>query len=115
MPFGLLLMAAGFGAAVMLLWNWLMPAMFGLTTIDYWQALGILVLSRVLFGNFGGKGGMNHGWHGKHHLREKWQKMTPEQRQEFVSKRMDCRRGDCFGGRRRFDFDADENTPKSND
>ena len=33
----------------MLLWNWLMPDIFGLTQIDFWQALGLLVLSTLLF------------------------------------------------------------------
>ena len=34
------------------LWNWLMPAMFGLQTVTFWQALGLLVLSKILFGGF---------------------------------------------------------------
>ena len=44
---------------LMRLWNWLMPDLFGLTTINYWQALGIMVLAKLLFG-FGG-GGKNKG------------------------------------------------------
>lgn len=39
-----------FTLAVMLLWNWLMPVIFGLTTITFWQALGLLALSKILFG-----------------------------------------------------------------
>ncbi|XDD49961.1 hypothetical protein AB3N59_16595 [Leptospira sp. WS92.C1] len=46
----------GIGALVWQLWNWLMPAIFGLTTIDYWQACGLLVLSHLLI-----KPGF--GWH----------------------------------------------------
>jgi hypothetical protein len=116
MPIGVLLMAAGFSAAVMLLWNWLMPSMFGLAVINFWQALGLLALGRILFGSFGiGHGRRNGGWHGRHHLREKWTKMTPEQRQEFVNKRMEhFGRGDFFG-RRGCDFNAGENTSKSNE
>lgn len=34
---------------IMLLWNWLMPSIFGLCTIDFWQALGISLLSGCLF------------------------------------------------------------------
>jgi len=41
-----------FGLVVKWLWNWLMPAVFGLGTITYWQAFGILVLSKLLFGAF---------------------------------------------------------------
>ena len=43
-----------FGYGIMWLWNWLMPEIFGLTEIGYWQAVGILVLAKVLFGGFGG-------------------------------------------------------------
>jgi MFS family permease len=54
--FGLL-----FGFLVMYLWNWLMPAIFGLGTITYIQAFGLVVLSKILFGSFG------HGhWHSRH-------------------------------------------------
>ncbi|MEZ4810043.1 MAG: hypothetical protein R2819_06750 [Allomuricauda sp.] len=45
---------------LMRLWNWLMPDLFGLGAINYWQALGIMVLAKLLFG-FGGGGGKNKG------------------------------------------------------
>lgn len=49
------------GYVVMLLWNWLMPDVFGLTTITYWQAFGILVLAKIIFGFGGGNGpGKSH-------------------------------------------------------
>jgi len=52
----LLGIAAGFlfGLAIQLLWNWLMPMLFGLIKITYWQGIGILILSSILFGRFGG-------------------------------------------------------------
>lgn len=40
--------------ALQLLWNWLMPELFGLVAISYWQALGILVLAKLIFGMGGG-------------------------------------------------------------
>lgn len=46
-----------FGYVVMLLWNWLMPAIFGLGVITFWQAVGIVILAKLLFGGFGGGGG----------------------------------------------------------
>ncbi len=78
-PLALLFLAL-FGLVVMLLWNWLMPALFGLKAIGYWQALGLVVLCRILFG---GRGGMGHGrrWH--HRMRERWERMTPEERERF--------------------------------
>ncbi|MDR3339132.1 MAG: hypothetical protein LBT25_03380 [Candidatus Symbiothrix sp.] len=82
---------AGFSAITMLLWNWLVPGIFGFAAINFWQALGLLVLARILFGGIGGKRwmrGRHMGMH-KHHnpIREKWMKMTPEERQEFVKDR----------------------------
>lgn len=43
-----------FGFVIMWLWNWLMPEIFGLITITYWQAVGLLILFKILFGGFGG-------------------------------------------------------------
>lgn len=46
-----------FGYALMYLWNWLMPLIFGLPIITFWQALGLCLLSKILFGGFGGDKG----------------------------------------------------------
>ncbi|MDR1973822.1 MAG: hypothetical protein LBQ31_04000 [Bacteroidales bacterium] len=79
---------AAFGAVVMCLWNCLVPDIFGLTTLTFWQAIGLFVLARILFGGFCGMF-KKHGHHrhcGHHHhnpIREKWLKMTPEERKEF--------------------------------
>ncbi len=93
MPVWFAAVAAGFSAIVMLLWNWLMPAIFNLTTISFWQALGLLLLMRILFGKFHGRHGKmmghmmhGHGMHGSA-MREKWMKMTDEERKEFIQKR----------------------------
>lgn len=76
------LMAVLFGAAitivVMELWNWLMPELFGLDMISFWQALGLLVLSKILFGGFRfgwgcGCGGMSYG-PPKHYWKKKFKK-----------------------------------------
>jgi hypothetical protein len=45
-----------FGWVVMLLWNWLMPQIFGLATVTYWQAFGLTVLAKILFGGMHGSG-----------------------------------------------------------
>jgi len=81
------------GWVVMSLWNWLLPSLFGFHTIAFWQALGLLLLTRILFGGFGMRGG------GRHHMRERlrqrfgerladrvgerWDAMTPEERDAF--------------------------------
>ena len=78
----LVIVAAGFTPAVQHLWNWLMPAIFGLHMITYWQSLGLLGLSWLLFGGPkllpGGRGG-----HWRHRMRERWEQMTPEEREKF--------------------------------
>ncbi len=48
------------GWVVMLLWNWLMPEIFGLKTLNYWQAWGLLALSTILFKGFGSGGNSGH-------------------------------------------------------
>ncbi len=70
-----------FGWVVMLLWNSLVPELFHGPTLRYWQALGLLVLSRILFGGIRGHGG--HGRWRRHlheRMHENWEAMTPEER-----------------------------------
>lgn len=71
-----------FGLVVMLLWNWLAPSVFGLHSIGFLQALGILVLSRILFGGFHGRA--RGGSRMDRRMLERWEKMTPEERQKMV-------------------------------
>jgi hypothetical protein len=59
------------GLVVQWLWNWLLPEIFGLRQITFWQALGLLALCRILFGGFG-RGGGRHGDGGSRH--RKWWK-----------------------------------------
>ncbi len=122
MPVGFLAMVAGFGAIVMLLWNWLMPAIFGLITINFWQALGLLVLIRLLFGGFRMhkmmRGGMMHGMHHNNQVHKKWMKMTPEERKEFVNRRREHMHSHPFGRPDFFgkpDPDAVNNSAKENE
>ena len=72
---------AGFGQAVLQLWNWLMPNIFGLNRISFWQAVGLLGLSWILFGGF--RGGRFFSHCGPRSMRERWGQMTPEQRDRF--------------------------------
>ncbi len=74
------LFVALFGLVVMALWNWLMPGLFGLKALGYWQALGLVILCRILFG---GRGSMGHGGRWRHRMRERWECMTPEERERF--------------------------------
>lgn len=72
---------------VMLLWNWLLPAVIGVKTITYLQAIGIFILSKILFGGFR-FGGHHHkkGMMMKEHFREKLMNMSDEERETFKQK-----------------------------
>ena len=71
-----------FGCLTMYLWNWLMPMLFGLRTITFVQAIGLLLLSKILLGGFHKHGGGDHrGW--KRHMKERFAQMTPEERESF--------------------------------
>jgi hypothetical protein len=75
------LFVAVFSFLVMSLWNWLMPALFGWRLITYWQAMGILILSKILFGGFRGRAGRH--WYWRRRMMERWDQMTPEEREKF--------------------------------
>jgi len=51
-PMFLLFLAIG-SLVVMFLWNALLPAIFGLKEIGFLQAVGVLILAKILFGGFG--------------------------------------------------------------
>ncbi len=71
-----------FSFVLMSLWNWLMPALFGWRLISYWQALGILILSKILFGGFRGGPGPSR-WDWRRRMMKRWEKMTPDEREKF--------------------------------
>lgn len=77
---GMFLLVAGM---VMYLWNELMPSLFSLPVISYWQALGLLLLSKILFGSGGGR--FASKWKGawSDHMRQQMETMTPEERERF--------------------------------
>jgi hypothetical protein len=90
-----LLAAAVMSLVVMSLWNWLMPPLFSLHRINLWQALGLLLLGKILFGGFRGPRGRHMHWRGR--MMERWEKMTPEEQEKF----REGMRGRCgvFGAR----------------
>ncbi len=77
---------------VMLLWNWLIPGIFGYSIITFWQAMGLFILSKLLFG-FGRGGGRGCGPFGegrapwmRRKMEQKLAGMTPEERESFKQK-----------------------------
>jgi hypothetical protein len=90
---GILLFSFIGGEVVKLLWNWLLPPIFGFRQITFWQAFGILLLCRILFGGVGGRGFGSSNVRGRMRERmaerlgertaERWERMTPEERERF--------------------------------
>ncbi|CAG5003896.1 hypothetical protein DYBT9275_03253 [Dyadobacter sp. CECT 9275] len=97
------------GAIVRLLWNAVLPAIAPVNSISYWQAVGLLALCRILFGNFGNRMGPGAGWRGgpwqRDRLggdhpgfggarwRKKWMTMSDEERKKFREEIRDrCRK-----------------------
>jgi hypothetical protein len=82
---GILLFIFIGGEIVMRLWNWLLPPLFGWREITFWQALGLLVLCRILFGGFGHHGSHRAGLPSRvrRRMQERCGQMTPEERERF--------------------------------
>ena len=76
---GILLFTFIGGEIVLHLWNWLLPPLFGWRLITFWQALGLLVLCRILFGGLGlhGSGRSNI----RRRMEERFEHLTPEERE----------------------------------
>lgn len=70
---------------VMTLWNAILPAITGVKTIDFWQAAGLLLLCRILFGGLGIRPEMFGK--ARRRMHERWMQMTPEERDEFMKQR----------------------------
>jgi hypothetical protein len=79
-PVFLLFIAVG-GEVVRQLWNWLLPPLFSLPQITFWQALGMLALCRILFGGLGFHGSGRSNF--RRRMEERCEHMTPEERERF--------------------------------
>jgi len=77
-----MIVIAGFGQAVLQLWNHVMPDVFGLRPIGFWQALGLMALSWILFGGLGMFRGRPMG-HWRHRMAQRLESMPPEEREKF--------------------------------
>lgn len=97
------------GFVVMGLWNALMPVIFHLGVITFWQAIGLFILAKILFGF--GKGGRRGGpW--RHRMAEKFKNMSPEEKERFKEKWSRC------GGWNKWDMEESKESkvqsPESN-
>ena len=87
--FFVVLFGAAMAYVVMMLWNWLMPAIVGASIITFWQAVGILILAKILFGfgrgswGYGGHWGYKRHYYWKNKMEDRLKNMTPEDREKF--------------------------------
>lgn len=81
--FGLIAFTAIGAVLVMLLWNWLLPPLFGWHVIDFWHAFGLLLLCRILFGGLGWRGFARPRWRWGGRYEECGSMFTPEEREQF--------------------------------
>src|SRR5882762_2181784 len=82
-PLAVLAFVSLLSFAVYSLWNGVLTDVLGVKAITYWQALGLLVLSKILFGGFPG-GRRGFGGHArKHMLLKHWESLDPEQRERM--------------------------------
>lgn len=101
---GLAVFIAIGGEIVLHLWNWLLPPLFAWREITFWQALGMLLLCRILFGGFGFHGGSRSDVRRRmadrmaDRVAERWEHMTPEERERFRQRmRERCGFDPCAG------------------
>ena len=88
--YGMIFMIIGaiavLGGGTMLLWNVLIPTLFGLPSITFFQAAGLVVLTRLLFGSHAHALMFVFGHHGFHNrMRQRWEEMAPEERERWLS------------------------------
>ena len=79
------------GLVTQFLWNFIMPDIFGLPVINFWQGIAMFLLAKLIFGFGGGRGKWsgyrNHQW--KREWVEKYSKLSPEDRERFKQKMKD--------------------------
>jgi hypothetical protein len=107
-PIGIAAILALVSFVVMQLWNNLLPDILHVTTITYWQAMGIFILCKILFG-FGPKGRGGAPWmRRKQMMEERLSGLSPEERERFKEQM----KNRCGWGKPRHDWrEAWKNEP----
>lgn len=113
-PLFILIILIPLGFVVWALWNNVLAEVVHVQRINFWQALGILALSKILFtggpwGNWGRHQRQKYGpW--RRDMQEKLESMTPEEREQFKAKWASrCNRW----GRKNNDTSADSSSSNS--
>jgi len=94
-----------FGSVVMLLWNNVLAPVLHVSTVTFWQGLGILVLSKILFSSFNGRGGSRRDYWKQ---RMMWKNMTAEEKEKFKE---ECKNRSRRWGYRSWDSETEVEQP----
>ena len=82
-PLAILAFLALLSLVVRALWNGVLVDVLAVKTITYWQALGLLLLARILFGGWpGGTRGFGSRWR-ERLMAKRWESLDPEQRDKM--------------------------------
>jgi hypothetical protein len=114
-PFAIVAFLSLVSFVVMNLWNYLLPEILHLGFINFWQAMGIFVLCKILFGF--GKGGRGMGgppWM-RHKMEDRFRNMSPEEKEKFKEQVKNYRCGGWGdkGNRHPFAQDWDYSKPET--
>ena len=118
-PLGVAAFLSLISFVVMQLWNGLLPTILHIGAITFWQAMGIFVLCKLLFGfGRGGGRGMKGPWM-RHKMEERFKRMSPEEQEAFREKMKqragrDCRYGNRHPFEREWDINAAEEANNGN-
>ena len=90
-----LIIASALAWLIMILWNNILTDVAGLKPLNFWKAAGLLLLAKILFGGFRRKKSFSSGYSKRKHWKEKWMRMSPEERKEAKAKwRQHCQHRD---------------------
>lgn len=91
LKFAVIVVVFAFGLTfiTMYLWNWLVPELFSGPMISFWQAAGLLILTKIITWGFGRRRGNHHWGYSQFQWRDKWKGMSDEEREKFRQKMME--------------------------
>ncbi|NND32307.1 MAG: hypothetical protein HKN76_06910 [Saprospiraceae bacterium] len=73
------------GTVITYLWNAILPDLTGVNEITFWQAVGLFILSKILFSSWHRRGS-HGGWSRRARWKQKWEKMSFEERAQFKAR-----------------------------
>jgi hypothetical protein len=105
------------GFSVQFLWNWLIPELFHGPLITFWQAIGLCLLGKLIFGwhgNGGGPWGMRAKQQWRRKMMERMEHMSEEEKDKLREKMRRCSIGNRWGNEGFYDEPKDQPKTETN-